>query len=712
MAESSISKVLSCAQIGRGPTVAATRADATSTSAQDAVRPTMVPTLAHLLSPKIQTPLVAEEWQRALKGASLLEKYPQIPMFIMEGADAGIAPIYTTFSPPNHPSIKSHHLIFNEIVSTEFRKGRYWGPFSKDELESIIGPFQTSPLSLIPKLGKPGKFRLIQNLSYPRNLINGVRSVNSSIETDLYPCTWGTFSTTAIIVQSLPPGSLGACRDVSEAYRIIPLAKDQWPGVVVRIAEDSPAGSKPFALNTCTSFGKKSSGGLFGMFGDALSDIFRAAGVGPTLRWVDDFIFFLVLRKHVEEYNRLREEWRKRIEGKGGRLQKGGRFLFKGGTLPNDQPEEFAEDMSMPLRDLSRERNRGNEEYAYSMDDVDEISTRLGIPWERSKDIPFGQVTPFIGFDWDIENKTVSLQERKKGKYLQAVEEWMKRGTHTLADVQKLYGKLLHSCLVIPEGRAYLTKLESMLGIFHDTPFKPRCPPRHLDKDLFWWLRTLSKPSLAREIPGAREVIDVHAFSDASSSVGIGIVIGDHWRAWTLRPDWRRDGKDITWAEAVAMELLIRTVLRLDPGSKQFKVYGDNRGVVERWWSGRSRNSQTNEVFKRIHTNLRTHRCTVYTRYVPSAANPADGPSRGIFPSRAKLLPPVDLPEELKPDVFPLENPEHGFTTRRDGHRYHHAGKKPQLSPDETERRRDASSDLESIAWEAFEIKHAWEHIQ
>ncbi len=51
-------------------------------------------------------------------------------------------------------------------------------------------------------------------------------------------------------------------------------------------------------------------------------------------------------------------------------------------------------------------------------------------------------------------------------------------GTHTLKDVQKLYGKLLHASLMAQEGRAYLTGLECMLSIFHDAPFKPHTPPR------------------------------------------------------------------------------------------------------------------------------------------------------------------------------------------------------------------------------------------
>ena len=173
----------------------------------------------HALSPRpeIHTPLVAKEWRVALGAASISGKYPQIPEYITNGANAGIPSLHSTFTPPNHPSVTLYHAAFKEIVDSEFHKGRYWGPYSKEELEYILGPFQTSPLSLIPKLSRPGKFCLIQNLSYPCNIKN-ISSINASIEADLYPCTWGTFSTVTTLVQSLPPGSLTACRDVSEAY--------------------------------------------------------------------------------------------------------------------------------------------------------------------------------------------------------------------------------------------------------------------------------------------------------------------------------------------------------------------------------------------------------------------------------------------------------------------------------------------------------------
>ncbi|KIJ91149.1 hypothetical protein K443DRAFT_686274 [Laccaria amethystina LaAM-08-1] len=36
------------------------------------------------------------------------------------------------------------------------------------------------------------------------------------------------------------------------------------------------------------------------------------------------------------------------------------------------------------------------------MADIDALSDKLGIPWEKAKDIPFATTVPFIGFLWDL----------------------------------------------------------------------------------------------------------------------------------------------------------------------------------------------------------------------------------------------------------------------------------------------------------------------
>ena len=72
------------------------------------------------------------------------------------------------------------------------------------------------------------------------------------------------------------------------------------------------------------------------MFGNTLLDILHTAGVGLLLRWVNDFVFFSIRREHLPKYNKLWNGWKKRIEENGRRLQRGGRYCYKGGILPSN----------------------------------------------------------------------------------------------------------------------------------------------------------------------------------------------------------------------------------------------------------------------------------------------------------------------------------------------------------------------------------------
>jgi hypothetical protein len=324
--------------------------------------------------------------------------------------------------------------------------------------------------------------------------------------------------------------------------------------------------------------------------------------------------------------------------------------------MPDGRPEEFDEDLSATLLDLSTSslRSADDANFSYASTDIDNISEQLGIPWEKSKDIPFGFSVPFIGFLWDLPSQTVSITNKKKAKYLVAIEEWEARRTH----------KLLHTSLIVPQGRAYLTNLEAMLGIFHGSPFLPRTPPRHTASDLLWWKEVLRRPVISRSIPGPRDLVDFDTFSDASSEVSIGITIREKWRAWRLLPRWKRDGRDIGWAEAVCFEFLVKTITSSHGRGIHFKVFGDNRGVVEGWWKGRSKNRPTNEVFRQIHSIAAASRCTIHTRYIPSKLNPADNPSRGVYPDTDLLLPRIPIPQDLEEFIVDFDANEHPCEVR------------------------------------------------
>jgi hypothetical protein len=172
--------------------------------------------------------------------------------------------------------------------------------------------------------------------------------------------------------------------------------------------------------------------------------------------------------------------------------------------------------------------------FTYSFEDIDQISLMLGIPWETSKDQPFGRSTTYIGFVWDLQAHTVSLSPDKQKKYLRAINTWNERHTHVLEDVQKLYGKLLHTASLIPAGRAYLTGFKRMLAVCEKKPFMPHRPDKSIGKDLQWWQETISSDAASCSIIPPPVHHNISAFSDASSGVRIGIIISKRWRAWQL----------------------------------------------------------------------------------------------------------------------------------------------------------------------------------
>jgi hypothetical protein len=229
---------------------------------------------------KALTPYHPQAWARILLVHNLIPRYGHILLAMVTGFNAGIPPIHTTYAPPNSPSIATFQAEFMAIIQKEFDKGRYIGPLSLQEVLELIGPFQSFPLSIIPKPGKPGRFRIVQNLS----------SINSVITSDHFPSTWGTFGVICRLIFDLPKGSEAAVRDVAEAYRTAPVHPSQWPGLVVRISENH------FAVDTACCFGLASASGVYGSIADAGVDIFRAAGMSPVSKWVDDHIFFRVPR--------------------------------------------------------------------------------------------------------------------------------------------------------------------------------------------------------------------------------------------------------------------------------------------------------------------------------------------------------------------------------------------------------------------------------
>ena len=116
------------------------------------------------------------------------------------------------------------------------------------------------------------------------------------------------------------------------------------------------------------------------------------------------------------------------------------RIWYSGFKHPDGTIEEFNEDCGFPIRDLLSRSPQSKEDahFTYNIMDIDKVSHKPGIPWETSKDQPFAPSTTYIGFIWDLEQRTVTLSPAKTDKYVNEIREWLDRQAHTLKHVQEL----------------------------------------------------------------------------------------------------------------------------------------------------------------------------------------------------------------------------------------------------------------------------------
>lgn len=154
-------------------------------------------------------------------------------------------------------------------------------------------------------------------------------------------------------------------------------------------------------------------------------------------------------------------------------------------------------------------------------------------------------------------------------------------------------------------------------------------------KDLKWWKASLAVPNITMRLCTEINPDDsYHVYTDASTSWGIGIIIGSEFDRFKLVEDWRDgdDGKrDIGWAEFIAVEMAVYFLLSIHRlHNRHFTIHTDNQGVIGAWKSRSSRNPAQNEVLGRIIRMLLKSQCYLSLSYVPSEENPADPPSRGL----------------------------------------------------------------------------------
>ncbi|QRV98327.1 Reverse transcriptase domain protein [Ceratobasidium sp. AG-Ba] len=557
-----------------------------STPAPSAARAVMEPNNAGSDPRRVITPLLPLAWQAELTSLGLTEEFGDVTPGLIYGFPIGASRSLTFSStPPNHKSATAPDRlsVVREAIDKELAAGRYSGPFKREELEARIGFFRTAPLGVVEK-STPGEFRIIQDFSYPRGQGEHL-ALNDEIDPNDYPCEWGFFDDVAKVVVTAPPGTQAATFDVDAAYRRMPVRPEDQNHIVVYWGGE-------FFVDHCVPFGAASSNGIFGRCGDAIARIYSRRGMGPVLKWVDDFLFF--------------------------------RFANSSGC------------------------------FLYDEQAIIELANTLGWPWKPSKIKFFASLFTYLGFEWDIPSRTVSIPPAKRQKYVDRLQNWAEASRVSLHETEVLVGSLIHCTQVIQEGRPRLAGLTSFSASFnhnHSQRFITKPPSKRAAADVSWWLARLRQDTCTRALRTPYPAHPTECFMDASTSWGIGIVVEGHVAAWKLQPNWRKPGADIGWAEMVAVELALTAIIASGLRDRSVAFRSDNLGVVYAVKSGRSRNEAQNIALMRILEQADSHGIDIQIEYIASADNPADQPSRGSIP---KHLPHIHWTIQIPPAIQPL----------------------------------------------------------
>lgn len=347
-----------------------------------------------------------------------------------------------------------------------------------------------------------------------------------------------------------------------------------------------------FYIDHNVPFGAASSGGVFGRVADAMSAILTSKGLGPSKNWVDDFVFF--------------------------------RY-----PTSND-----------PLT------------FSYSLTDIYDVASQLGWPWKDSKTNPFASRFKYLGFIWDLALKTVEIPDAKKTRYLNKLEPWVAGQKFSRKDTESVLGTLVHCSLALPVGRSHLPSISRFAASFNHftSPFVRRVPNPSVFSDIEWWRSQLSTTFCGSTLSKPPAISSTEFWVDASSSWGVGIVFDNLWDAWKLKSGWNKDGRDIGWAEIIAIELGLMFAIHHGHSDVHFLIKSDNQGVILAIQGGKSRNPEQNLVLQRITTLLSQHKIWISSLYVPSLSNLADPPSRGLTASnRTRPNTTFSLPNILQP---------------------------------------------------------------
>lgn len=224
----------------------------------------------------VVTPLKWQVWQRELSEHPDREWVSFLVRGIRHGFRLGHDQSRVTLRERRGTMYKAsqHREIISGYLKAEESAERIWKVTQVEGAEQV----QCSPFGVIPKKGKPGKWRLIVNLSAPDG-----ESVNDGIDRKLVSVAYISVDEVVKRVLEVGRGAELAKADVKAAYRNVPVhPKDRWLLGMRWEGEVFVDGTLPFGLRSAPL--------LFTALGDAIEWIATKKGAAWLRHYVDDFV--------------------------------------------------------------------------------------------------------------------------------------------------------------------------------------------------------------------------------------------------------------------------------------------------------------------------------------------------------------------------------------------------------------------------------------
>ena len=197
----------------------------------------------------------------------------------------------------NTKNVNTHKDIVQSKLQVELDAGRIMGPFKHPPYH----PFQISPLNIREKK-TPGKYRLIQNLSYPYDS----DSINYNIPQTLKTVKYASVLDAIKILTQLPRGAYTAKTDIADAFRLIPVHPSDYPKLGIQL-------DGYYYFDRVLPQGCGSSCRIFETFSTALQAIFEhIAPDAKCVHMIDDFFIMATdaatCQRHLDTFINLCSE--------------------------------------------------------------------------------------------------------------------------------------------------------------------------------------------------------------------------------------------------------------------------------------------------------------------------------------------------------------------------------------------------------------------